>query len=236
MTELDSLHDHGTWHVFGRALRVTNLEKELFPPRAGESPVTKRELLRYAAVVAPVLLPYLKGRAINLRRYPNGVAARGFWQKELPSHAPAWLPRWDNPAADPGETRTYLVVDVRERGGLARLDYTQNAIDKTLVAPYSPRPAPGAPVSAPIEWEELDDLSLAPDRFTIRTVLDRIAERGDLFREVLDHGQRLPAGAHLTRDKYHRRSSVTRYSTSERRTSGSSLGLTLPSSSRTSRM
>ena len=37
--------------------------------------------------------------------------------------------------------------------GLARLDYTQNAINKTLVAPYSPRPAPGAPVSAPIEWD-----------------------------------------------------------------------------------
>ena len=35
--------------------------------------------------------------------------------------------------------------EVRERGGLARLDYTQNAINKTLVAPYSPRPAPGAP-------------------------------------------------------------------------------------------
>ena len=51
---------------------------------------------------------------------------------------------------------------VSERSGLARLDYTQNAINKTLVAPYSPRPAPGAPVSAPIEWDELDDPALAP--------------------------------------------------------------------------
>jgi bifunctional non-homologous end joining protein LigD len=81
---------------------------------------------------------------------------------------------------------------VNERGGLARLDYTQNAINKTLVAPYSPRPAPGAPVSAPIEWEELDDPELSPDRFTIRTVLPRIAEKGDLFRELLDAGQQLP--------------------------------------------
>jgi len=46
---------------------------------------------------------------------------------------------------------------VRERGGLAWLDYTQNAINKTLVAPYSPRAAPGAPVSTPLEWGELDD-------------------------------------------------------------------------------
>jgi bifunctional non-homologous end joining protein LigD len=80
-----------------------------------------------------------------------------------------------------------------ERGGRARLDYTQNAINKTLVAPYSPRPAPGAPVSAPIDWEELDDPALTPDGFTIRTVLRRVAERGDLFRDVLRDDQHLPA-------------------------------------------
>ncbi len=82
--------------------------------------------------------------------------------------------------------------DRRERGGHARLDYTQNAINKTLVAPYSPRAAPGAPVSAPIEWDELDDSSLRPDSFTIRTVLDRLAARGDPFRTVLATGQLLP--------------------------------------------
>jgi bifunctional non-homologous end joining protein LigD len=60
------------------------------------------------------------------------------------------------------------------------------------VAPYSPRPAPGAPVSAPITWDELEDPQLRPDRFTIRTVLDRLEQRGDLFRGVLDHGQALP--------------------------------------------
>jgi bifunctional non-homologous end joining protein LigD len=81
---------------------------------------------------------------------------------------------------------------VRYRRGLARLDYTQNAINKTLVAPYSPRPAPGAPVSAPIDWDELDDPKLRPDRWTIRTIGDRVAERGDLFRAVLGTGQRLP--------------------------------------------
>ena len=82
---------------------------------------------------------------------------------------------------------------VSERSGLARLDYTQNAINKTLVAPYSPRPAPGAPVSAPIEWHQLDDPALAPDTFTIRTILARMAEKGDLFLPVLARDQRLPA-------------------------------------------
>ena len=46
-----------------------------------------------------------------MHRYPDGVAARGFWHNEVPTHAPEWLPRWVNPEAGPGETRTYLVVD-----------------------------------------------------------------------------------------------------------------------------
>jgi bifunctional non-homologous end joining protein LigD len=80
----------------------------------------------------------------------------------------------------------------RARKGKARLDYTQNAINKTLVAPYSTRPAPGAPVSMPIDWEELDDPQLRPDRWTIREVAGRLAERGDLFRGVLEDQQKLP--------------------------------------------
>ena len=79
-----------------------------------------------------------------------------------------------------------------DRGGLARLDYTQNAINKTLVAPFSARPAPGAPVSVPIEWDELDDPELAPDRWTIRDVLDRLAAVGDPLRDLVGLHQRLP--------------------------------------------
>jgi bifunctional non-homologous end joining protein LigD len=82
--------------------------------------------------------------------------------------------------------------DVRERGGLARLDYTQNTKIKTLVAPYSPRAAAGAPVSAPIGWDELDDPALRPDGFTIADMPARVAGRGDLFRPVLDQDQVLP--------------------------------------------
>jgi bifunctional non-homologous end joining protein LigD len=78
------------------------------------------------------------------------------------------------------------------RGGLARLDYTQNAINKTLIAPYSARPAPGAPVSVPIGWDELDDPDLRPDRWTIRTVLDRVEEAGDPLADLIGRPQRLP--------------------------------------------
>jgi bifunctional non-homologous end joining protein LigD len=76
---------------------------------------------------------------------------------------------------------------------LARLDYTQNAGNKTLVAPYAVRPGAGAPVSAPIEWAELDDPDLMPNRWTIRTIFDRLAVVGDLFAPALTLEQDLPA-------------------------------------------
>lgn len=80
----------------------------------------------------------------------------------------------------------------RARKGKARLDYTQNAINKTLVAPYSARPAPGAPVSMPITWDELDDPALRPDRWTIRDVPDRLRSHGDPFSAILADEQKLP--------------------------------------------
>ncbi|WP_027941893.1 non-homologous end-joining DNA ligase [Amycolatopsis taiwanensis] len=79
-----------------------------------------------------------------------------------------------------------------KRGGLARLDYTQNVINKTLVAPYSVRPRPGAPVSVPLEWDELDEEDLRPDGWTIRTVADRLADKGDPFAPLLGLPQHLP--------------------------------------------
>src|SRR5690606_10724443 len=66
-----------------------------------------------------------------------------------------------------------------KRKGLARLDYTQNAINRTLVAPFSLRPRPGAPVSVPITWDELDDDDLAPDGWPAHTVIDRVQQVGD---------------------------------------------------------
>jgi len=106
--ELEALGAQGTWEVFGRRLKVTNLDKVLFP---GDPPVTKRELLAYAARIAPVALPYLEGRPLNLHRYPEGADHGGFWHKQRPDHAPEWLGSWVNPEADEGETTTYVVPD-----------------------------------------------------------------------------------------------------------------------------
>ena len=82
--------------------------------------------------------------------------------------------------------------NVKARHGKARLDFTQNAVNKTLVAPYAVRARPGAPVSMPIRWSELDDPDLRPDRWTIRTAPDRILAEGDLFAEALAANPALP--------------------------------------------
>ncbi len=313
LTALDALKGEGLWSVAGQELKLTNLDKILFPPRDGvdEPALTKRDLIRYFARIAAAILPHLAGRPLNLQRFPNGVDRPGFWQKDIPSHAPRWLTIWHeqgfreredrapndhlvadraatlcwlgNQAAfeihawtstiadpwaptfalidiDPGTATTwdetlliarlyrtaldhlgvraypkvtgsrgiqawipiergrYTYADTSawveklsravgasvpqlvswewaksERGGKARLDYTQNAAIKTLVAPYAVRPRHGAPVSAPIRWDELDDPDLRPDRWTIRTLPDRIAEVGDLWAGMQTDRQGLPA-------------------------------------------
>ena len=82
--------------------------------------------------------------------------------------------------------------EVSKRSGKLRLDFTQNAINKTLVAPFSPRPAHGAPVSVPITWDELDDPDLRPDRWNIDTIGERLASAGDPLAPLIGLKQRLP--------------------------------------------
>jgi bifunctional non-homologous end joining protein LigD len=82
--------------------------------------------------------------------------------------------------------------EVAKRGGRIRLDYTQNAINKTLVAPFSVRPSAGAPVSVPIRWDELDDPDLRPNRWTIDNIGSRLQEVGDPLAPLIGKQQKLP--------------------------------------------
>lgn len=73
--------------VAGRSVQLTNLDKVFFP----EAGFTKRDLLQYYADVAPLLIPYLTGRAMVLKRYPNGIDADYFYMKRTPANRPPWL-------------------------------------------------------------------------------------------------------------------------------------------------
>jgi bifunctional non-homologous end joining protein LigD len=78
------------------------------------------------------------------------------------------------------------------RRGRLYLDCMQNGYGKTIVAPYSPRAIDGAPVSAPLRWDEVTK-KLDPLKFTIKTMPARLDKVGDLFAPALEGGVRLPS-------------------------------------------
>jgi bifunctional non-homologous end joining protein LigD len=73
--------------VDGRTLKLSNLDKVLYP----EVGFTKGQVLDYYTRIAPVLLPHLRDRPLTLKRYPDGVDAGYFYEKQCPSHRPAWV-------------------------------------------------------------------------------------------------------------------------------------------------
>jgi bifunctional non-homologous end joining protein LigD len=72
-----------------------------------------------------------------------------------------------------------------ERGERVFVDFNQACRDRTIAAAYSPRPLPGAPVSTPVTWAELPEVS--PRDFTVRSVPDRVATQGDPWAAMDDH-------------------------------------------------
>ncbi len=278
-----------------QAPRLTHLKKILWPVEK----ISKGDLIEYYRKVAPVLVPLLKDYPQSMHRHPDGIAAPGFFHKDLQEHYPKyvqteriysasvgksinyllcqnentllymvnlgcieinpWLSRigsLDRPDAvvidlDPDETNAFSqVVEVAieihkilervgaphlcktsgstgihfyiptgaqydypiarkfaesvcqvilslfpkwtsldrnpsKRRGRIYLDCYQNAQGQTVVAPYSVRPKPGAPVSTPLQWKELN-FKLDPHDFTIFNVPKRIEKLGDLWRQRWD--------------------------------------------------
>jgi bifunctional non-homologous end joining protein LigD len=285
-------------------LKLSNLDK-LFWPDEG---VTKGDLLAYYEQIARVLLPHIAHRPFTMRRYPDGAYGKAFFQKDAPSHMPAWIPRYRALVSTRDKARTkkwvefpvvddelgllwmvnmgcidlntwysrvdrpdrpdwvlfdldptpevpwpqtiqvalivkellaslglqsfpktsggkgfHILVPVERRstyddtrsfaeivaGAVARahpklattewskarrrgvlIDANQNGEGKTIASVYSVRPRPGAPVSTPLEWDEVDE-HLDPARFTMEAVLERVREHGDLYAGLLTSRQSL---------------------------------------------
>jgi bifunctional non-homologous end joining protein LigD len=96
--------------VDGRTLRLSNLDKVLYP----DVGLTKGEVITYYTCVAPLLLPHLAGRPLTVKRYPNGVEGQFFFEKNAPRGKPDWVRTARLPA--PGSTKNrdeidYIVVE-----------------------------------------------------------------------------------------------------------------------------
>ncbi|MFZ5817451.1 MAG: non-homologous end-joining DNA ligase [Bacillota bacterium] len=92
--------------VAGRDLVVSNPSKLYWP----EDGYTKADLIDYYTRMAPVLLPYLRGRPTVLTRYPAGIHGKWFYQKDAPEGTPDWLPTWPAPAED-GRVLHYMRIE-----------------------------------------------------------------------------------------------------------------------------
>jgi bifunctional non-homologous end joining protein LigD len=287
-----------------RELRLSNLDKPFWPDEG----ITKGDLLHYYQAVADVLVPHLKDRPFTMRRYPDGITGKAFFQKDAPKHMPEWIPRYralvstreksrekkwvefplvndelallwmvnmgcidmntwysriDKPDRpdfvlfdlDPtpevpwsqtvevalilkqlldalelesfpktsGGKGFHVLVPIERRGSyedtrrfaehiagaIARthpklattewskakrrgvlIDANQNGEGKTIASAYSVRPKPGAPVSTPLTWDEVND-KLNPSIYTMPVVLERVRQHGDLYAGVLTTRQSL---------------------------------------------
>jgi DNA ligase D len=298
----------------GRAVRVSNPDRVIFPKTKTTAPVTKGQIVEYYVAVAPGIMRALRERPTTLERWPKGVhpgirlstRERGggdaFFQKRIPKGAPpyvetaeiafpsgrtadeicpteiavvAWCaqmgtitfhpwpvrrvdvdhpdelrldldpqpgtdfedavrvagtarelldelgfvgfpktsggrgihiyvriePRWtftdvrhaaiafgrELERRRPGEVTTKWWKE--ERGERIFVDYNQNARDRTIASAYSIRPRPGAPVSAPVTWDELTEVQ--PEDFTVATTPARFSEIGDPHEKIDDQAHSL---------------------------------------------
>jgi bifunctional non-homologous end joining protein LigD len=298
---LPATRSGGAWRLEadGRELRLSNLDKVYWP----DDGITKGDLLAYYWNVADLILPHLHDRPLTMKRMPNGLAGEPFYEKQVPAHAPEWLPTAAVPTEedsrvvefvlaqdlasllyvvnlgciemhplhsragsldrpdyaffdlDPFEPYTYedvrtvaklvkVVLDglglrgypktsgatgmqvyvpldgththtdarefvervgrlvvraypekatmawpVADRAGKVFIDHQMNRSGANIASVYSLRPMPRAPVSTPLDWDELDD-DLEPEDFRIDNVWDRFAA-GDRFEPVLTDRQSL---------------------------------------------
>jgi bifunctional non-homologous end joining protein LigD len=93
--------------IEGRELSVSNLEKVLFP----QSGFTKGQLIDYYVRVGPVMLPHLRERPLTMKRFPDGVEGKSFFEKHIPSHAPEWVHSVNVGSSDGQDVILYAIVN-----------------------------------------------------------------------------------------------------------------------------
>jgi bifunctional non-homologous end joining protein LigD len=124
--------------VEGRKLALSNLDKVLYPA-AG---FTKAQVIDYYQRIAPVLLPHIAGRPVTIKRYPDGVDGKFFFQKNAPAH-PDWVPTAT--LASPGSTKSRDTIDYVLGGDLPTLIWAANLAALELHTPMWRYPHAGEP-------------------------------------------------------------------------------------------
>ena len=121
--------------IAGRKLSLSNLEKDLYPAYG----FTKAQILDYYRRISPFILPHLKGRALTLKRYPDGVEKGFFFEKHCPTYRPSWVKTAEIPQDD-GERMTVCLIN-----DLNTLIWVENLASLELHVPLAKAASPETP-------------------------------------------------------------------------------------------
>lgn len=162
--------------VEGRTLRLSNLDKVLYPGTG----TTKGEVLHYYAQVAPVMLPHLAGRAATRIRWPHGTGQGSFFEKNAPAGTPSWVriaavPTTGSRGGTEGELRFPVVDDVATLTWLANLAALEIHVHQWRVDDDS-RPLP--PDRLVVDLDPGDGTGLGECAEVALMVRDRLAADG----------------------------------------------------------
>jgi bifunctional non-homologous end joining protein LigD len=124
--------------VEGKTLAVSNLAKVLYP----KTGFTKGQVIDYYIRISPMLLPHLRNRPITLKRYPDGVEGFFFYEKQCPSHRPAWVKTTEVPSRRDAGKIDYCMINE-----LPALVWAANLADLELHTFLHRAPAIGRPTA-----------------------------------------------------------------------------------------
>jgi bifunctional non-homologous end joining protein LigD len=167
-----------TVEVDGRHLRLSNLDKVLYP----DAGFTKGEVIDYYTRMAPVLLPHLAGRPLTVKRYPNGVDGAFFFEKNAPRGTPSWVRTVTLPV--PGSTMNRETIDFVVVEELATLVWLANLAALELHVPQWHIPPRGRKPRTDLIVFDLDPGAPADIRQCCEVAL--------LLRELLTEGGLTP--------------------------------------------
>ncbi len=145
----------------------SNLDKVFFP----DAGVTKGDVLDYYVRIGRLMLEHVAGRALVLERFPDGIDGGGFYQKNTPSHVPAWIERVEIPTVEGGTTTYSVIHDVE---GLA---YLANQAAIVIHTPLALASAPERPLEVMFDLDPADeDLGPVQDAASmLRDLLEDLA-------------------------------------------------------------
>jgi len=136
--------------VAGKKLTLTNLDKDLYPSYG----FTKAHILEYYRRISRFILPHLRGRALTLKRYPDGVGEEYFFEKRCPSYRPSWVKTAEIPQAD-GERMTVCLVN-----DLNTLIWVENLASLELHVPLAKADSPETPDSVVFDLDPGDQADI----------------------------------------------------------------------------